>query len=54
MYNAIDIKSEVLADKYLIDKKGYEITWVFLENCKPSGPLLKDLENAKIIIKYLP
>lgn len=51
VYATKDILAEIAADKYLIDKDGWNIEWVFLDT-EISQPLKQALENANIKITF--
>jgi hypothetical protein len=53
VYATQAIKSELNADKYLIDNSFWQIEWVFKE-CVPSAPLKTLLEDAGITVTLIP
>lgn len=50
VYASEDILSEVRRDGHLVKRRGWTMTWMFID-CEPSGPLLESLGKAGITVE---
>ncbi|MFL0287314.1 DUF4157 domain-containing protein [Mycobacterium sp. SMC-21] len=50
VYASEDIIAEVAADRHLVKRRRWSMTWIFID-CEPSGPLKKMLGDAGITIE---
>ncbi|HKP41172.1 DUF4157 domain-containing protein [Mycobacterium sp.] len=50
VYASKEILDEVAADRHLVKRRGWSMTWMFI-GCEPSGPLLDALGKAGITVE---